>query len=79
MEYNKLNLRELTVYDLCDDENYLKRYFPFGKDVYLQEVQKHPDLRWKSMLSLSEETGYEDLEESVEKQFADEIAACCNE
>ena len=57
----------------------MKKYFPFGKDVYLQEVQKHPDLRWKSMLSLSEETGYEDLEESVKKQFADEIAACCNE
>lgn len=79
MDHNKLNLRELTVYDICSDEKYLQQYCPFGKDVYLQEVILHPEMRWMSMLSLSEEPGYEELEEAVEKQFAEEITAFFNE
>ena len=51
MDYNSLNLRELTVFDLCTDEKYLNDYFPWGKEAYIRELQQHPNLRWNSMLS----------------------------
>ena len=57
MDYNSLNLRELTVFDLCTDEKYLNDYFPWGKEAYIRELQQHPNLRWNSMLSLAEEPG----------------------
>lgn len=79
MDYNNLNLRELTVFDLCTDDQLLNEYFPLGKEVYINEIKEHPDLRWDSMLSLSEEPGYEGLEAAVEKQFAEEIAASFDE
>ena len=78
MDYNNLNLRELTVFDLCTDEKYLERHYPWGQETYLIELQQRPDLRWDSMLSL-EEPGYEGLEAAVEKQFAEEIAASFDE
>ena len=79
MDYNSLNLRELTVFDLCTDEKYLNDYFPWGKEAYIRELQQHPNLRWNSMLSLAEEPGYEGLEAAVEKQFAEEIAVSYDE
>lgn len=79
MDYNSLNLRELTVYDLCTDAECLRRLCPLGKDAYLRELQEYPALRWNSMLSLAEEFGYESLEAAVERQFADEIATSFDE
>ena len=79
MDYNSINLRELNVFDLCSDEKYLERHYPWGKERYLTELQERPDLRWDSMLSLAEEPGYEGLEAAVEKQFAEEIAASFDE
>ena len=37
MDYNSLNLRELTVFDLLYDEKYLNDYFPWGKEAYIRE------------------------------------------
>lgn len=79
MDYNGLNLHELTVYDLCADAECLRRLCPLGKEAYVQELQQHSELRWNSMLSLSEESGYEALEAAVERQFANEIAASFDE
>ncbi|HIZ15180.1 MAG TPA: hypothetical protein H9816_04650 [Candidatus Tidjanibacter faecipullorum] len=74
MNYDNLNLKELTVFDLCSDKEYLDRHYPWGKEEYLNEVRLHPDLRWEGMLCLAEESGYEGLEAAVEQQFAEEIS-----
>ncbi len=79
MDYNSLNLRELTVFDLCDDERYLKEAFPWGREGHLRDIQECPEIQWECMLSLSEEPGYEGLAAAVEQQFAEEIAASFDE
>ncbi len=80
MDYNSLNLRELTVLDLCDDAT-LREVFLWGgnKELHLHSVHAMPSARWSAMLDLAEHTGDKALEAAVEKQFADEIAAFFNE
>lgn len=85
MDYNSLNLHELTVFDLCDNETLrsldIFTAFPFEevKKRHLRSVKEAPDTRWSFMLDLAEHTGDKALEAAVEKQFADEIAAFFNE
>lgn len=79
MDYNKLNLRELTVYDICHDISLLNSFMIEGKERHLRAVEAMPSARWNAMLDLAEHTGDKALEEAVEKQFAEEITAFFNE
>lgn len=79
MDYNSLNLHELTVYDLCSDQKLLGSFMIEGQERHLRSVASMPSARWNAMLDLAEHTGDKALEAAVEKQFADEIAAFFNE
>lgn len=80
MDYNSLNLRELTVVDLCDDAT-LRKVFLWGenKELHLRSIRTMPSARWSAMLDLAEHTGDKALEAAVERQFAEDIAAFFNE
>ena len=79
MDYNNLNLHELTVYDLCSDQKLLNSFMIEGKECHLHAVAAMPSVRWSAMLDLAEHTGDKALEAAVERQFADEIATFFNE
>lgn len=79
MDYNSLNLRELTVYDLCSDQKLLDSFMIEGKERHLRSVVAMPSARWSAMLDLAEHTGDKALEAAVERQFAEDIAAFFNE
>lgn len=79
MDYDSLNLRELTVFDLCSDQKLLDSFMIEGRECHLRAVAAMPSARWNAMLTLAEYTGDKALEAAVEKQFSDEIAALFNE
>lgn len=85
MDYDSLNLHEMTVFDLCDEQTLrsmdIFTVFPFEKikELHLHSVEEDPDTRWNFMLDLAEHTGDKALEAAVEKQFANEIAVFFNE
>lgn len=79
MDYNSLNLRELTVYDLCSDQKLLDSFMIEGKERHLRSVVAMLSARWSAMLDLAEHTGDKALEAAVERQFAEDIAAFFNE
>lgn len=84
MDYDSLNLHEMTVFDLCDDEKILREVFAFVpwwpyKERHLKTVAEMPSARWDAMLILAEHTEDKALEAAVEKQFAEDMKKVFNQ
>ena len=87
MDYDSLNLHEMTVFDLCDEQTLrsmdIFTVFPFEKikELHLHSIKEDPDTytRWSFMLDLSEHTEDKALEAAVEKQFAEDMKKFFNQ
>ena len=75
------NLHSKTVYDFCDDEEFLLNEFVIvgTKEEYLKKMSERPDINMAKFFELAELTNNNELTKAVFQQFEEEYAKIHNE
>lgn len=72
MDYS--NLKDKTIFDLCDDEDILDDIAIVSKEEYLADIKSNPLANIFDMQDLAEMTEDKELMKAIKIQFKKELA-----